>query len=532
MAPKIQSDKKNDKTHSPPGLRPRKHSLPSTSTPVPVQQSSRKRKPSMPGNLGKVSKKRNEPGEEMIRSPAERKKTGKGGFSLDPPTLLLAGQNLSNSASNTKEATMSETRKDSTSFEAPDNSGNLNNSSELLLDSNVFLDENALGDGEQGVPPSAATAAAPNVAVDPFAKLHALMESNFASIKSDTQTMSGQLGMLQSNVNNLNTTVSNMKTDFDSLNGRLTSVTAQAVANKCGISNINKQLKEMQARQDGKIEERVSEAVASEIQRTGASARIPEEVNQKLDRMTKELDKVRALQAVQQMSSNHSRTGSQSGARRPSAAEDESRQYWEARKKIRCSPVDPGKDNQDLYKNACAFLDEALAIPEGELAECAVVHVKKVPGHKRNNNQREVVITFDTVQTRDCVASYAPNLAHWRGQHSSKAGLRLEIPDYLCGVFRVLERHAHQLKQKNLRYFKRSIKYDDVNLSLVLDYCCKEGGAWQRVHYEEAAELTRGRAASTRSSTSSYQEEDKLRGEETSAPTMDQSMPGTSSEAH
>lgn len=93
----------------------------------------------------------------------------------------------------------------------------------------------------------------------------------------------------------------------------------------------------------------------------------------------------------------------------------------------------------------------------------------------------------------------------------ARAGLRLEIPDYLCGVFRVLERHAHQLKEKHA-YFKRSIKYDDINLSLVLDYCCREGGNWQRISYNEAAELTRGRLGSARSSTSSYQGDDPTPG--------------------
>ena len=54
--------------------------------------------------------------------------------------------------------------------------------------------------------------------------------------------------------------------------------------------------------------------------------------------------------------------------------------------------------------------------------------------------------------------------------------------------------------------FKRSIKYDDVNQSLLLDYCAAEGGPWHRVEYEEAAQLTRNKTPSTRPSPTNDQD--------------------------
>ena len=148
-------------------------------------------------------------------------------------------------------------------------------------------------------------------------------------------------------------------------------------------------------------------------------------------------------------------------------------------------------------------MGEVLEIPQGELHEDAVVNVRKVPARKRNKIMNEVVITFDSIQMRDCVASYASNLANYKGDPAKRPNLRLEIPDYLCGVFRVLEKCAHVLKSKNSAFFKRSIKYDDINLTLVLDYCTTQGGSWNRVSYEEAAIICRGKGRTAAASSSS-----------------------------
>ena len=174
--------------------------------------------------------------------------------------------------------------------------------------------------------------------------------------------------------------------------------------------------------------------------------------------------RVRTCILVQQVRANIRNERSQT-----SVADDETRQYWAARKKIRCAPVPQGQDRNEFLSNADAFFADKLCIPYGELHQNTVIDVQREPGRKRNTTLHEAIITFDSVQTRDCVAPYASNLANNSG--AQRPSLRLEIPDYLCGVFRVLERYAHILKCQNPAFFRRSIKYDDVNLSLVLDYC-------------------------------------------------------------
>lgn len=345
---------------------------------------------------------------------------------------------------------------------------------------------------------------------DPFEKLHNLMSLNFASIKSDNSVMSGQLGLLQSNVVGLSTTVENLKSDVCGMNTRLTNVAAQAVNNKCNIASINKKLTQMQEDKNSDITDQVAAAVAIELKKTDQTRPVSAELEEKLLKMDKEMDKIRAVQAVQQISSsagNNRHRLQQNHVQARDGPEDEARKYWAARRKLRCYPISQGSNRNDLLKNADEFFSQVLEIPAGELHEGAIVDIQKVPGKRRQKTQNETLITFDSVQTRDCVVSYASNLAGYSGDPANRPGLKLEVPDHLCGVFRVLERFAHTLKGQNPKYFKRSIKYDDVNLTLVLDYCTAQGAEWQRATFDDAAAHTRGRLTSSRSSTGSVPED-------------------------
>ena len=321
---------------------------------------------------------------------------------------------------------------------------------------------------------------------------------NFSELKADSQNIKSQLVLVQSDVNNLNTTISTLRADVTGINTRLTNVTAQAVSNKCSIANINKKLSEIQTKPDPKIEEKIALAVSKEMEKTKESS-IPSDFAEQMDKMNKEIDKLRAVQAVQRLAKS-APVGQMSAPNEP-RQETEGHLYWVARKKLRCFPVKQGQTASETLANTRIFLHEVLAIPETELHEEAIHDVRRVANRKRSAAQDEVIITFDSVQTRDVVASYASNLATWRSNNRGvNTGLRLEVPDHLCGVFRVLERHAHNLKTKH-SYFRRSIKYDDVELSLVLDYCIGENGTWQRANYQEAVEQTRGRLRGLRPST-------------------------------
>ena len=182
------SDKKKEKKEpSFPGLRPRKNAAPSTSTPVPA--ASRKRKSSLSSESGNSAKKPAEiQTKKMIRSPAATKKSEKSTFRLDPPTLLVG--NVSSDAHG------------GLPIPTPDNIS-------MGADGDVDLDlEGSVSDllGDTATSTSAAqenildTNTQNDKDEDPFVKLQKMMTLNFASMKSDNLTLSGQLGLLQNNV--------------------------------------------------------------------------------------------------------------------------------------------------------------------------------------------------------------------------------------------------------------------------------------------------------------------------------------------
>ena len=94
----------------------------------------------------------------------------------------------------------------------------------------------------------------------------------------------------------------------------------------------------------------------------------------------------------------------------------------------------------------------------------------------------EVIAVFGSVKIRDAVRRAAKQIAG-----AQDAGIRLEIPLYLQPSLKALEAVSYGLKQKNPGV-KRSIKFDDQELDLVLDFNVDpEGsGSWRRVSAAQA----------------------------------------------
>ena len=106
-------------------------------------------------------------------------------------------------------------------------------------------------------------------------------------------------------------------------------------------------------------------------------------------------------------------------------------------------------------------------------------------GKRPEKIRDEVLVTFTNVRIRDMVASYASNLANYK-KASSPINFRLEIPDYLRGVFRTLESHGHSMRERFGPGFRRHIKYDDSKKTLVMDVCKPNETKWIRVDHEFA----------------------------------------------
>ena len=73
-------------------------------------------------------------------------------------------------------------------------------------------------------------------------------------------------------------------------------------------------------------------------------------------------------------------------------------------------------------------------------------------------------VVFSSARERDLVQSYAANLAN----HDGRAGIRMELPEHLRGLFKLFEAHGAELR-KRYPGLKRAIKYDDASQSLCMD---------------------------------------------------------------
>ena len=58
-------------------------------------------------------------------------------------------------------------------------------------------------------------------------------------------------------------------------------------------------------------------------------------------------------------------------------------------------------------------------------------------------------------------------------------------------VFKTLERYGHFLRNKHSVGLRRHIRFDDMNMSLVMDFALPKEDTWSRVDYENAREELR-----------------------------------------
>ena len=152
--------------------------------------------------------------------------------------------------------------------------------------------------------------------------------------------------------------------------------------------------------------------------------------------------------------------------------------YLRARRSLRLWPV---SREGDLRERTVEFLINELLLDQQHAVDLDF-EVRRV-GNSRSREasalaiKDEVLVIFSSVRTRDDVRSFAKNLER-RGR-----GLRLEVPDHLWPSFRVLQKVAYELKQKNPD-LKRNILFDDDKSDLKMDVLI--GNDWKTIVPEGA----------------------------------------------
>lgn len=170
-----------------------------------------------------------------------------------------------------------------------------------------------------------------------------------------------------------------------------------------------------------------------------------------------------------------------------SASDRES--YLKCRRSVRIWPVPP---SETTTQAECRwFMRETLAIPREVIEGLLFEHVERVEQSRRSKIQHEVLIRFPTSQQRDIVQSYAVNLAKSDG----KAGLRMEIPQYLEGVFKMMMEHSAFLSRNTPGGVKRSVKFDDIEMNLLIDIKLPQSEKWHRFSHHEIRDAVKNRQA-------------------------------------
>ena len=140
---------------------------------------------------------------------------------------------------------------------------------------------------------------------------------------------------------------------------------------------------------------------------------------------------------------------------------------------IRFWPVTASREG--LEADCRAFIENVLTVPELVTQGLEIELTKRIDQPKCSKIHEEVLIRFQTSQQRDIVQLYAVNLA----KHNGRAGLRMEIPQFLEGVFKMLLEHAGILNQR-FPGVKRSVKFDDINWNLAIDIKLPHSTRWHR----------------------------------------------------
>ena len=96
----------------------------------------------------------------------------------------------------------------------------------------------------------------------------------------------------------------------------------------------------------------------------------------------------------------------------------------------------------------------------------------------RSKFQSEVVVEFASSALRDSIKGAGYKL------EGKKAGIRIEIPNFLKSDFHVLQSISYKMKQTHPG-LKRSVKFDDECLGLVLDVQVP-GQDWSRIRPDQA----------------------------------------------
>ena len=167
--------------------------------------------------------------------------------------------------------------------------------------------------------------------------------------------------------------------------------------------------------------------------------------------------------------------------------DDEYHKYERARSSLVFYPI-PGETNDEMLKALQVFLTKGMKIPKEELKRSDIALTRRVRTTRNARARKELLVLFTDQEIRDFVLSHARNLSgHIDSNKKPTAGVRIEVPTHLLNVKRSFDEYGYMLKMELGNSFKRNVRYDDTNRTLVMDVKYPgEGNKWDRITYEQA----------------------------------------------
>ena len=130
------------------------------------------------------------------------------------------------------------------------------------------------------------------------------------------------------------------------------------------------------------------------------------------------------------------------------------------------------------------FASKYLSMAEDEFKTFTIANISLITQSKTTN---ECLVEFGNRTERDLFRSFA----HCLHQFRREAGIRLSLPDHLISVFKILENEGFKIVRRRPGT-KRSIKFDDLTRSLVMDIKLPQS-SWVRITPEQVVRASRGR---------------------------------------
>ena len=159
--------------------------------------------------------------------------------------------------------------------------------------------------------------------------------------------------------------------------------------------------------------------------------------------------------------------------------------YMLSRRSIRLWPIN-GDNCDTMRKDTEKFIFTNLAVSKEEFEMSRIERIRRSKTPRNSKIKNEAIITFTDSSSRDFVVSHAKNLAKF--DRDVQIGMRLDYPEFLGNAYRTLEKFGAKMRARNGKEFKRSIKFNDDELTLYMDMKLPGSEEWIQVSPQIASE--------------------------------------------